>query len=205
MVWAIIILGAITVLLLGLVAWLAWKYGDLSRRYDRDIKAARTDSVKQSRAVQLGGIAQQIAPLLPGFPYDPKDCRWAGQPIDMIVFDGLEAGGDVNVVFLEVKTAGSHRNRNQRRVKAAVDAGRVEFAEYRPGLAPPLEMPEPEFVLPPEHGRPGEDGEEEPDFSAVDLREIGQALPHEGWEDAVIDVTVADDPLPGQGQEPAGR
>jgi predicted Holliday junction resolvase-like endonuclease len=139
MLWAIVILGVIIVLLLLLVVWLLRKYSDTSReysdlsgRYDRDIAAARADSVKQSRAVHLGGIAEQIAPLLPGFPYDPKDCRWAGQPIDMIVFDGLEGGGDIDVVFLEIKTGKSQRNKNQRRVKTAVEAGRVGFAEYRP-------------------------------------------------------------------------
>jgi predicted Holliday junction resolvase-like endonuclease len=62
----------------------------------------------------------------------PGPCRWAGQPIDMIVFDGLEGSGDINVVFLEIKTGKSQRNKHQRRVKAAVDAGRVQFAEYRP-------------------------------------------------------------------------
>jgi predicted Holliday junction resolvase-like endonuclease len=132
MQWAIVILGVIVVLLLIFVAWLFRKYSDLSGSYDSDIAAARADAVKRSRAVHLGGIAEQIAPLLPGFPYDPKDCRWAGQPIDMIVFDGLEGGGDLNVVFLEIKTGQSQRQKTQRRVKAAVDAGRVQFREYRP-------------------------------------------------------------------------
>jgi predicted Holliday junction resolvase-like endonuclease len=159
MLWAIVILGVIIVLLLLLVARFLRKYSDMSRqysdlsgRYDRDIAAARVESVKQSRAVHLGGIAEQIAPLLPGFPYDPKDCRWAGQPIDMIVFDGLEGEGDINVVFLEIKTGKSHRKKNQRRVKTAVEAGRVGFAEYRPDrhwASAAVEIPEPEPALPP--------------------------------------------------------
>src|SRR5689334_9807425 len=95
MLWAIIILGVIIILLLIFLVLQSSRLSSLSRRYDADIRKARSESVKQSRAVQLGGIASQIAPLLPGFPYDPKDCRWAGQPIDMIVFDGLETGGDV--------------------------------------------------------------------------------------------------------------
>jgi predicted Holliday junction resolvase-like endonuclease len=162
MLWAIVILGVIIVLLLLFVAWLFRKYSDtfrsysdLSGRYDSDIEAARAESAKQSRAVHLGGIAEQIAPLLPGFPYDPKDCRWAGQPIDMIVFDGLEGGGDINVVFLEIKTGKSQRNKHQRRVKTAVDAGRVRFDEYRPDrqwASVAVEAFEPEPALWPREG-----------------------------------------------------
>jgi Endonuclease related to archaeal Holliday junction resolvase len=157
MLWAIVILGVTVILLLLFVAWLFRKYSDMSKRhselcgrYDSDMEAARAQSVKQSRAVHLGSIAEQIAPLLPDFPYEPKDCRWAGQPIDMIVFDGLEGVGDINVVFLEIKTGKSQRNRRQRRVKAAVDGGRVHFDEYRPDrqwASVVVEAPEPEPAL----------------------------------------------------------
>jgi hypothetical protein len=196
MLWAIIILGVITVLLLFLLARQSTRLNSLSRRYDADIRKARTESVKQSRAVQLGGIADQIAPLLPGFPYDPKDCRWAGQPVDMIVFDGLEGDGDINVVFLEIKTGKSQQNKHQRRVKAAVDAGRVQFDVYRPDLqwGAPVETPALELLSP--GGQTSEDSDEEPDFGTVDLGEIGQELPDERWEDAITDVLVADDPPP---------
>jgi predicted Holliday junction resolvase-like endonuclease len=203
---ALVILGVITVLLLLFVAWLFRKYSDMSRRYsdmssryDSDIEAARAQSVKQSRAVHLGGIAEQIAPLLPGFPYDPKDCRWAGQPIDMIVFDGLEGGGDINVVFLEIKTGKAQRNKHQRWVKAAVDAGQVRFAEYRPDrqwAEVAVVAPEPEPAL-----ATDEDEEPKPDWASLDLAEIKQALPDEepgdDWESAITDVLVADDPPPG--------
>jgi hypothetical protein len=157
MQWVIVVLGVIIALLVLFLALLFRKYSDtsrsfsaLSRRYDSDIVAARAESVKQSRAVHLGAIAEQLAPLLPGFPYDPKDCRWAGQPIDMIVFDGLEGGGDLNVVFLEIKTGNSQGKKNQRRIKAAVDAGRVQFREYRPDrqwASVVVEVSEPEPAL----------------------------------------------------------
>jgi predicted Holliday junction resolvase-like endonuclease len=183
MLWALIILGVIVVLLLVLLVRQSTRLSSLSRRYDADIRKARSQSVKQSRAIQLGGIAEQMAPLLPGFPFDPKDCRWAGQPIDMIVFDGLEAGGDVSIVLLEVKTGTGSLNGNQRRVRDAVDAGRVEFRVFRPdrqwGIGEAVEILEitPEDL---------EDPDEEP----------------AGWEEEIEDVTVASDP-PSLSGEPA--
>jgi predicted Holliday junction resolvase-like endonuclease len=201
--WALVILGVIIVLLLFLLARLFRKYidtsrqySDLSGRYASDIEAARAESVRRSRAVHLGGIAEQLAPLLPDFPYDPKDCRWAGQPIDMIVFDGLEGGGDVSIVLLEVKTGTSSLKGNQRQVRDAVDAGRVQFRVYRPDrqwASVAVETTEPEPAL-----AADEDEEPKPDWDSLDLAEIEQALPDEepgdDWESAITDVTVAADP-----------
>jgi predicted Holliday junction resolvase-like endonuclease len=68
---------------------------------------------------------------------------------------GLEGGGDINEVFLEIKTGKSQRNKHQRRVKIAVDAGRVRFAEYRPDrqwVSVAVEVAEPEPALSPGEG-----------------------------------------------------
>ena len=44
--------------------------------------------------------------LFPGFRYNHQDVQWVGGhgAIDAIVWNGLEAGGDVEIVFLDVKT-----------------------------------------------------------------------------------------------------
>ena len=53
----------------------------------------------------MASISEQLAPLLPGFRYNPKDAQWigGGGAVDAIVWNGLEAGGEVEVVFLDVK------------------------------------------------------------------------------------------------------
>ncbi len=40
--------------------------------------ALRGDARKLSRIVHLASISQQLAPLLPGFRYNPKDVQWIG-------------------------------------------------------------------------------------------------------------------------------
>jgi len=87
--------------------------------------------LKQSRAVLGGLVSEQIAPLIPEFPFDPGDCRFIGKPVDFIVFKGMNDQNISEVIFLEVKS-GSSKNLNQqeKKLRDAVKAGRVRWAEF---------------------------------------------------------------------------
>lgn len=114
-----------------LVAWvyvLIWKV-----RYTSMI---REDAVQRSQAVTAGKVHEQLIPYLPAFPYNPKDVRFLGSPIDLVVFDGLAEGQLERIVFLEVKTGGSSLTSRERRVRDVVEAGDIEWAEVR--VARPL-------------------------------------------------------------------
>ena len=67
----------------------------------------RKDAVRRSQSVTRGKVAEQIAPYLPDFKYNPRDCRFLGSPVDLVVFDGLTEGLLRQVVFIEVKS-GKH-------------------------------------------------------------------------------------------------
>ncbi len=103
--------------------------------HSRQLKQARAQSVKQSAATRRGQIAEELAPMLPGFPYNPADCKFLGDPIDYVIFDGLAAArtgdGDlhsINIVFVDVKSGNANLNKYQRAIRAAVVAGNVTFA-----------------------------------------------------------------------------
>jgi predicted Holliday junction resolvase-like endonuclease len=111
-----------------LVAWgcfLIWKV-----RYTRTIRA---DAVQRSQAVTAGKVHEQLIPYLPAFPYNPKDVRFLGGPVDLVVFDGLSEGRLRRVVFLEVKTGGSCLTNRERSVRDVIQAREVEWAELRVG------------------------------------------------------------------------
>ncbi|GEM_PF-3115242 len=99
----------------------------------RALAAARRESVAGSRAVLKGKMAEQMAPLLPGFDYLPADARFLGDPVDYVVFDGYSAckdGGDcasVEIVILDVKQGQARLSRGQRLIAEAVASGRVRF------------------------------------------------------------------------------
>jgi predicted Holliday junction resolvase-like endonuclease len=87
--------------------------------------------LKQSRAVLGGLVSEQLAPLLPGFPFDPGDCRFVGKPVDFIVFKGMNGKAITEVIFLEVKSGSSRVLSDQeKRLREAVKSGRVSWAQF---------------------------------------------------------------------------
>jgi len=108
------------------IAWLCflvWK-----ARYTA---AIRENAVQRSLAVTAGKVHEQLIPYLPEFGYNPKDVRFLGSPVDLVVFDGLAEGQVRRVIFLEVKTGGSPLTRRERQVRDVVEARAVEWAELR--------------------------------------------------------------------------
>jgi predicted Holliday junction resolvase-like endonuclease len=91
----------------------------------------REDAVHRSQAITAGKVHEQLIPYLPVFPYNPKDVRFLGSPVDLVVFDGLAAGCVERIVFLEVKTGGAGLTQRERSVRDAIQDGQVEWAELR--------------------------------------------------------------------------
>lgn len=88
----------------------------------------RRDAIKRSTAVITGKVAEHLAPYLPPFKFNPKDARFIGSPIDLIVFDGLNDGEVRQIVFVEIKTGKKpSMNQNERLVKRAVEEKRVTW------------------------------------------------------------------------------
>ena len=93
-----------------------------------DIVKAR---LKQSRAVIGGLVSEQIAPLLSDFPFDPGDCRFIGEPVDFIVFKGMNEQNISEVVFLEVKSGSAKSlNQQEKRLREAIQTGRVRWVQF---------------------------------------------------------------------------
>jgi predicted Holliday junction resolvase-like endonuclease len=116
-------LAALLVVLAFVLAFLRWK-----ARYTTLI---RDDAVRASRAVTTGKIVEQLVPHFPSFPFNPREARFVGSPVDFVVFDGLETGAVQRVVFVEVKTGDAGLTIRERLVRDAVRAGRVEWLEVR--------------------------------------------------------------------------
>lgn len=109
----------------------------LLQDHERGISEARRESVLKSRSSLKGQIAEQMAPLLPGFRYLPADARFLGDPIDYVVFNGYsdarDRGGEagLEIVLLEVKQGASSLSPFQRLIARSVQEGRVRFEILR--------------------------------------------------------------------------
>ena len=121
-------LGVVIGLLAGLAYIVWWK-----ARYT---KAVRENAVLRSHAVITGRVSEQLSPILPGFPFNPKDARFLGSPVDFVVFDGLDEGALRRVVFVEVKTGEADLSARERQLRDAVRDGAVEWLDLRARATP---------------------------------------------------------------------
>ena len=98
---------------------------------DNDILEARKDSINKQRATIKGQISETLAPWSMTVVDSVSELNFLGNPIDFIGFKGLDGKGDVDIKFIEVKSGKSKLNQNQKRVKDAVIAKRIEWVETR--------------------------------------------------------------------------
>jgi predicted Holliday junction resolvase-like endonuclease len=96
----------------------------------------RKDSVNRSRSTLKGKIAEQLAPVLPDFLFNPADARFIGSPVDYIIFDGLTEVSDnkkqsIRIIFMDVKKGGGSLTRTQKIIKKAVEEKAVGWETLR--------------------------------------------------------------------------
>lgn len=91
----------------------------LQTTYDRELSA------RKSSEVRVGQISEQILPFLSAWPFDPKNFRFSGDPIDGISYE------NDRVVFVEIKTGKSRLSKRQENIKKLVKEGKVEFITIR--------------------------------------------------------------------------
>lgn len=152
---SLVLAGLLTAALLVVVILVA-KVGRLGQQITefRRREATRSDPRNRSKYLHLASISEQLAPLLPGFRYNLRDVQWVGGgAVDAVVWNGLEAGGDIEIVFLDLKPRSHARMAsNERRIREAIAWKRVAYDVYRPPEAPllmealPPEMSEDEGV-----------------------------------------------------------
>lgn len=90
-------------------------------------KYMRHDAIKRSKRTLLGKLWEQVSPYLPKFPFRPSDMKFLGSPIDFIIFDGASENDIKEVIFLEVKSGDSKLSTQERKLKKAIEAGKVSW------------------------------------------------------------------------------
>ena len=117
-----------------------WKAEELGRLSDekaamlfegwkmREEEAIRSDAIRRSESVTRGKMTEHLIPFFPDFPYNPRDARFLGSPVDLIVFDGLSDEKIAEIVFVEIKTSRNPSlSRREREVRDCIDEKRVSY------------------------------------------------------------------------------
>lgn len=113
-----LLFGVIIALYLELLKYKKWLEG-------RGVELNALTSAKRSAEVRFGLFAENLSPLLKGFPANPQTCLFLGKPIDFISFE------DDCIKFVEVKSMASKLSPSQRKIKKLIDEGKVKFELFR--------------------------------------------------------------------------
>jgi predicted Holliday junction resolvase-like endonuclease len=112
-----------------------WRFGEEDR--------LRKDAVTRSMGVNLGRITEHLVPFSVHLnQFNPRDIRFIGSPIDLIIFDGITEKKDlINIYMVEVKTGGGNLSHRQKAIKDAIEKHRVQ---WHPVVVPKFEWYVPE-------------------------------------------------------------
>jgi predicted Holliday junction resolvase-like endonuclease len=92
-------------------------------------KSQKIETTTQS--VNIGFILERLAPSLQGFRFDKNDCRSLFDPIDYVIFEGLNKTGSVQrIIFTDIKTGDARLKKSQKQIRQVVDERKVEFRTY---------------------------------------------------------------------------
>ncbi len=90
--------------------------------------------LRRGDAVRRGFTTEQWLPLAEAYPWDPRNFRFLGAPIDGVQFE------DDRIVLVEFKSGRSRLSEKQVRIRDLVKSGRVEFREVRVDPGNPASM-----------------------------------------------------------------
>ena len=114
-----------------IILYLLWNIIKMKLGHKDAIKDARKDTAARQRSTIKGDISEIIASWSIQSVNSVKELNFIGSPIDFVGFKGLDGDGEIEIKFIEVKSGKSKLNKNQRRIRDAVIAKRIEWIEVR--------------------------------------------------------------------------
>jgi|TARA_B100000519_G_scaffold123497_1_gene106732 predicted Holliday junction resolvase-like endonuclease len=88
-------------------------------------KITNLDSNLRSNAVKQGLTLEQWIPISENYPWDHRNFRFLGDPIDGIQFE------DNKILLVEFKSGNSRMSNKQKTIQQLVENGKVEFVEIK--------------------------------------------------------------------------
>ena len=99
-------------------------------RLEKSKKLTTDKAVITTRSVNIGRNLEKILPIMEDFKWQLPDCRFLGDPIDLLTFNGLSENNIDSISFIEVKSGKARLNKHQKLVKEAVEDNRVKYRVF---------------------------------------------------------------------------
>lgn len=108
---------------LPLISFACFKWGKKMNSWVRAEKAKTKAQKSRNRSLstRYGQITEQFLPLVDAYPYNPKNFRFLGSPIDGVQFE------EDRVILVEFKSARSSMSKKQRRIRDLIKSRKVDF------------------------------------------------------------------------------
>lgn len=129
----------ITIFLIVLI-WIMYRVGfsqGVSRKeieWQENLVKLRREIANRQRVGIKGKVTEAFAPFLQGFPFKASECKFIGDPIDYLVFKGLDERDIKAIHLVEVKTDTSKLSKHQKQIKEIIDdlkSKKVSFKEFK--------------------------------------------------------------------------
>lgn len=90
-------------------------------------KELRQDAITRSMGVNFGKITEHLLPFSNHLTqFDPRDVRFIGSPVDLMIFDGATQKKDIIDIYLvEIKTGSGKLSKKQKSIRDAIEDHRV--------------------------------------------------------------------------------
>lgn len=105
------------------------KEAELKVEFNYQLEEFKKNFVKQSESINRGFDYEKLAPYLKGFPFDPSELIFFGQPIDYIAFENAPEG--IKIHIIDIKTGMARLTRTQKSIRNAIKMGEIYFHEIR--------------------------------------------------------------------------
>lgn len=94
-------------------------------------KELRKDAVTRSMGVNYGKITEHLIPFSRHLEeFDPRDVRFIGSPVDLMIFDGATSKkNSIDVYLVEIKTGSGQLSKRQKAIKNAIEENRVYWKQ----------------------------------------------------------------------------
>jgi predicted Holliday junction resolvase-like endonuclease len=96
----------------------------------KQIKQITERTAKTTAAVNIGKSLEKILPVAKDFKWVVPDTKVLGDPIDMLIFNGLSNGKVESLSFVEVKSGAARLNGHQRSIRDALADHRVSYRVF---------------------------------------------------------------------------
>jgi predicted Holliday junction resolvase-like endonuclease len=97
----------------------------------KSMKRATTGAQTTAKSVNVGKLLEKVFPTMNDFKWELSDCRFLGEPIDLVIFHGLTAGNVESIRFLEVKSGKAVLNKHQKNIKEAIENNKIKYEEFK--------------------------------------------------------------------------